>query len=139
MGLKADLQQLNSDLNDVGDKLDADLKRLEDKIANTPAAEDVSEEIGELRSTVSRLQGLDRPDPEQVEEPPAGPGTIVDPGVLNPPTDETTSESPGEPGGSNPVVPEDNSEPEPEPTPEPENISPGEVQPQPEENNEENV
>lgn len=98
MGLKDDLRQLNVDLAGALDNVSADLRRLEDKIANTPAAEDVSAELAALRESVARAQGLDIPDPDTaggIDTGTAGAGS-----VLTPPTpvpDTTTVQSPGEP------------------------------------------
>lgn len=100
MTLKQDLRDLNTQLNDIGDKLDADLKRLEDKIANTPAAEDVSQEVADLRSSVTRLQGLDRPDVDTLPDQSSGnTGTLVDPGnpALGGVSGTPATDSPGEP------------------------------------------
>lgn len=99
MSLKSDLRDLNTNLNDIGDKLDADLKRLEEKIANTPVQEDVSEELASLRETVVRLQGLDRPDVDTVPDQSSGnTGTVVDPGspAIGGTGGEVATDSPGE-------------------------------------------
>jgi hypothetical protein len=103
VGLKDELRQLNTDLNSGLDNVASDLTRLEEKIANTPAAEDVSEELASLRSTVNRLQGLDIPDPEQAGDSGTDTGTTTTPGVIIPPNVEpdpadVTTTSPGEPG-----------------------------------------
>lgn len=100
MSLKSDLRDLNTNLNDIGDKLDADLKRLEDKIADTPAAEDVSQEVSDLRATVERLQGLDRPDVDTLPDQSSGnTGSVVDPGnpALGGGSGTPATDSPGEP------------------------------------------
>jgi hypothetical protein len=105
MGLRETLQAFNDRMDTVisgqatitGEFRD-DFQRLNDKLANVPVPEDVSDvlasmdgNIGKLESGVSELQGLDQPNPsEAVWEP----GTISTP---EPVPDETTVASPGEP------------------------------------------
>jgi hypothetical protein len=80
VSLKQDLRDLNTELNSGLDAVAADIQRLEDKIANTPVAEDVSEELASLRQTVERLRGLDLPDPDTAPDQSSGDtGTVVDP------------------------------------------------------------
>lgn len=80
MTLKEDLRGIATDLNDIFNNIEADLQRLEDKIANTPAAEDVSEEVASLRASVDRGRGLDLPDPATAPDQSSGnTGTVVDP------------------------------------------------------------
>lgn len=99
MSLKSDLRQLNTDINAGLDAVDADLRRLEEKIANTPVAEDVSEELTSLRATAERLRGLDLPDPETAPDQSSGnTGTVVDPTspALGGASGTVATDSPGE-------------------------------------------
>lgn len=92
MSLKETLQGFNDRLDTITAELREDFDRLNEKISNTPVAEDVSEELASLDSKITALSGLDQPDPETVpeEETP----TPVEP---EPVPDETTAASPGEP------------------------------------------
>lgn len=117
MGLKDDLRQLNADFSSGIDAVAADQQRLEEKLSNSPVAEDVSEELASLRANVTRLQGLDLPDPEQV--PDSGVQTPTGGSVLTTPEptpDTTTVQSPGEPIGSVSDLPEET---------QPESVPPG--------------
>ena len=72
MGLKQDLQAYNDRLDTITGELRSDFQALNDKLANTPAAEDVSEEMASLGQKISNLEGLDQPNVSQL---PADPGT----------------------------------------------------------------
>lgn len=157
MGLKDDLRQLNVDLKGALDNIASDQQRLEEKLSNSPVAEDVSEELAALRSSVQRAQSLDVPDTESagaIDTGTAGGGSILVPPPAVP--DVTTVQSPGEPISNvsqlpeetqpENVAPENESGPTPvpeaspdeSPTSEPanpvaaEDVSPGETQPVPE-------
>ena len=65
MTTKEQLQELNSRLSNIASELRDDIQRLQDKIANTPGAEDVSAELEALQNTVTTLESLDVPDEEE--------------------------------------------------------------------------
>lgn len=93
MTLKEQLQAYNARLSTITEELRSDFQRLNDKIASTPAAEDVSAELAALDSSIGNLEGLDQPNPEPepapVEEPPAeSPG--------EPPAEPASVETPSE-------------------------------------------
>lgn len=117
MGLKDDLRQLNSDLTAGIDAVAADMDTLEQKLANTPAAEDVSDELASLRANVDRLKSLDIPDPDTsgtIDTGTNGGTSIITP--VEPVPDTTTVQSPGEPIGSVADLPEET---------QPESVPPG--------------
>lgn len=98
MGLKDDLRQLNVDLTGALDNIASDQQRLEEKLSNSPVAEDVSEELAALRTSVGRARALDIPDTESagaIDTGTAGAGSILTPPTPVP--DVTTVQSPGEP------------------------------------------
>ena len=93
MTLKETLQGFNDRLDTLTAELRDDFDRLNEKIANTPVAEDVSAELASLDSKISSLEGLDQPDPDEAGETVGAP---VNP-TPEPVPDVTTAESPGEP------------------------------------------
>jgi hypothetical protein len=95
MGLKEDLQGYSQRIETAVGELSSDFDALKEKLANSPAAEDVSAELEALGSSISKLEGLDQPDVES-----GSPGEPVVDNTL--PGDQSSATTP--PEGEGPQV-----------------------------------